>query len=207
MKRLLLFIAFAVVLTGTVARAQGELVFGFAGGPSLATFTGSDAKLWGSVDANPSFQVKFHFGVVMDYQFKDKLFFQPRLLYSTKGPKYSGNFDGQELSYKKLLSYIDLPILVRYMITDQLYVTGGPQIGFLLSAKSDDGNEKYDEKEYYKSVEVAFVFGMGYSITEMIGVNLTYDLGLTSVDEGYEGSSYNVKNGVVKVTLVVFLRK
>jgi len=51
------------------------------------------------------------------------------LLLSPQGAKYSDFYGG-----KLILSYITIPVLVRYNINDMFSVHAGPQFGFLLKA-------------------------------------------------------------------------
>lgn len=204
MKQIILLIVSCMLLC-TGAFAQSTM--GIVAGPNFANFGGSEANTWGEANADPSMQVKFHLGIFFNKELSEDWSIEPRLLYSTKGPKYEGEvpFYG-EVTYKKLLSYIDIPVLVKYSINEQLSVYAGPQIGFLLSAKVDDGEEKVDAKDQYKSTDFALAFGSGYRITEKIGVNLFYDLGLSKIAQ-YESLSYNVKNNVIKLSLTYTLKE
>lgn len=200
-----IIVSFCMMLACIGALAQ--LTMGIVAGPSFANFGGSDVEAWGEANAAPSMQVKSHLGVFFNKELSEEWSIEPRLLYSTKGPKYEGEVPVYgEVTYKKILNYIDIPVLVKYAINENLYVYAGPQLGFLLSAKVDDGEEKAYVKDQYKSTEFAVVFGGGYKITEKLGVNLFYDLGLTKIAL-YESLSYDVKNNVIKLSLTYTLKK
>lgn len=194
-----------MMFMGTAAKAQ--LDFGAVFGPGFATFGGKDQEIWGGTESKAKMQLKFHVGILASYRLNDNLSIEPRLLYSLKGPKYSGNVIGLgEMSYKKLLSYLDIPVLLKYNISEDFSVMAGPQLSFLLSAKVDDGEEKYDAKDEYESTDFALVIGAGYMVTETIGINLFYDMGMAKI-AGYESYSYDVKNNVIKVSIIYLFKR
>jgi len=204
MKKAIL-LSLCIMLSYAGAFAQSTL--GVVAGPNFANFGGKEVETWGGANADPTMQVKFHLGVFFNKELTEDWSIEPRLLFSTKGPKYSGEipFYG-EVTYKKLLSYVDIPVLVKYSINEQFSVYAGPQLSLLLSAKVDDGEEKVDVKDEYKSTDFALVFGAGYMITEKLGVNLFYDLGLSKIAQ-YESLSYDVKNNVIKLSLTYTLKE
>ena len=77
---------------------------------------------------------------------------QPELLYNAMGSKASeGNYQ---------LTYIALPVFLRYDYNDLLEVHIGPQFSYLLSAKYDDINIK----DSYKEFDLGAVIGVGVKI-------------------------------------------
>jgi hypothetical protein len=60
------------------------------------------------------------------------------------------------------LNYIDVPVAFRATTNDGLFLEAGPQVGFLINAKSDASGEKVSVKSDYKSVDFGFVLGLGY---------------------------------------------
>lgn len=187
MKRIILA-AMAVMVFG-FANAQ-KTRFGVKGGLNLTTFAGGnyyDAKSL----------VGFQVGGFAEIKIIERLSIQPEVLFSTQGAKLdagSGDFDSK-------LNYINIPVLAKFYITKQFTVEAGPQLGFLVSAKSN-GN---DAKDAYKSVDTGFNFGVGYNFTENVSVGLRYTVGLANIGD-YEVDDFDQyydspKNSVLALTL------
>ena len=141
-----------------------ETRFGVKGGVNINNFSG---------DVDTESLVGFHVGGFAEIKIIERLAIQPEILYSSQGAKY--NFLGDDVNLK--LNYINVPVLAKFFITKQFTVEGGPQIGFLVSAK-DDGD---DAKDFYKSTDFGFNFGAGYSFTDNLAVNLRYTVGLSNI--------------------------
>jgi hypothetical protein len=189
--RKIILSAIAVMAFG-FTNAQ-ETRFGVKGGLNIST-VGGDAEGVSSL-------VGFHVGGFAEIKIIEKLAIQPELLFSTQGAKEK--FFGE--SYNTNLNYINVPVLAKYYITDKFTVEAGPQIGFLVSAKSDDE----DVKDLYKSIDAGFNIGAGYNFTENLSVGVRYYFGLSNiydVEEDYEDiedfvDSYRVTNNVFSLSL------
>ena len=230
MKKLIMLSMF-VVLLGT--GVNGQVKIGAIAGPSLVNFTGSDVEQWGELYSKPSMKVKFHVGFYFIYPINDKLSIEPRIVYSAKGPKYTGDdseFDDQTFelyegtkTITKQLSYLELPILVNYRVYEKIVMFAGPQIGFLITAKaksefsgtSQGGNtlttdDTEDQKDYYTSIDFGLLFGVGYELNDKIGISLSYNPGLSKIaQDEYEGdvTKYDVKNSAFMISLRYVLKQ
>lgn len=74
---------------------------------------------------------------------------------------------------KVTLNYIDIPVLLQYNATPQLYFSAGPQVSFLTGASQfsngdlEDGREstiKIDTKSFFNSVDFSFPIEAGYTV-------------------------------------------
>ncbi|RYJ37700.1 OMP_b-brl_2 multi-domain protein [Flavobacterium anhuiense] len=187
MKKIIL--SAVAIMAFAFSNAQ-ETRFGIKGGVSLTNFSGD-------VEANS--KVGFLVGGFAEIKIIDRLSIQPELLFSSQGAKYEYiGMDNTNLN----LNYINVPVLAKFYITKEFTVEGGPQIGFLVSAK-DDGE---DVKDFYKSVDFGFNFGAGYNFTDNLSVGLRYTVGLSGVvdrgdyddiDDYYDSA----KNSVLALSL------
>jgi hypothetical protein len=180
MKKIILT-AMAVFAFG-FANAQ-KVEFGAKVGFNLANVTG-DA-------VGNSTRFGFNGGFFADINLSEKLVFQPELLYSTQGAKYKGE-DG----YNANIDYLNVPLMLKYYVTEKFNIEAGPQVGFLLSAKSKDSEGSYSIKDETKSTDFGLNFGLGYDFTKNIFVNGRYNLGLSNIIKNTEGEDYNAKNSV-----------
>ena len=88
-------------------------------------------------------------GVFVVRMFTEQLGLQPELLLSMQGSK-----DKDDLyDYKITTNYVNIPVLVRYNITEMFSVHAGPQFGILVSAKEEFDGDKQDIKEHFKEGE------------------------------------------------------
>lgn len=172
MKKNVFLLTLALGLS-TAAQAQyrgrgGNVSLGLKAGASLTDFAGEDAK--NSYDS----RFGFHAGIFANIGFARLFAFQPELLYSQKGAKFSGNSDAGIR-----LHYIDVP-LAFHVNTDGFFFEAGPQVGFLAAAKSQLGGVSMDVKNAYKSVDFGYLAGLGYQLKHGPGVGLRYNGAFTN---------------------------
>jgi hypothetical protein len=207
MKKIILTVAAVFVLSFANAQDGDGLKFGVKAGLNLSNLTG---------DGSPTMKVGFHIGGFMEYKLSEKFAIQPELLYSTQGAKYefSESFDGEsyseEFNYK--FSYLNIPIMAKYYVSEKFSLEAGPQIGFLLNADSDYdysetiAGETYSEsgttdiKDFINSTDFAINFGAGYDFNEKISLGLRYNLGLTDVEKDLEPGASGIKNSVFQLS-------
>jgi len=187
MKRIILAVIALMAFGFTNAQ---QTRFGVKGGLNITSFSGGN--YW---DAKSL--VGFHVGGLAEIKVIERLSIQPEVLFSTQGAKLeAGNTD-----IDRKLNYINVPVLAKFYITKQFTVEAGPQLGFLVSAKSDGD----DVKDLYKSVDTGFNFGAGYNFTDNVSVGLRYTVGLSNIadydvediDEYYDSP----KNSVLTLSL------
>lgn len=177
-------------MTFGLANAQ-QTRFGIKGGLNVTSFAGGnyyDAKSL----------VGFQVGGFAEIKIIERLSIQPEVLFSTQGAKFDG---GSAADYDDKLNYINVPVLAKFYITKQFTVEGGPQLGFLVSAK----RESNDVKDIYKSVDTGFNFGAGYNFTDNVSVNLRYTVGLSNIADYNTDTAQQYydspKNSVLALTL------
>ncbi|MEW4924317.1 porin family protein [Algibacter sp. 2305UL17-15] len=119
--------ATAIVILSIVFTVNAQdIKFGAKAGVNIASVTG-DIN-------NAKSRTAFHIGGMAEIPISAEFFVQPELLFSSQGYKVD-NGTG-------VLNYINLPIIGKYFVTDELSIEAGPQIGYLLSAtiKVDEVN-------------------------------------------------------------------
>lgn len=127
---------------------------------------------------------------------------QPEILYSMQGTNYT-EIDGYNGTIK--LDYINVPIMAKIKIFDELYIQAGPQIGFLLSAKDEfksagDSGEN-DIKENLNTIDFGAILGLGYQFEGGLIFGARYNLGLSNIND-FEGSdSFKNQNGVFQFSI------
>lgn len=134
-----------------------EIKFGAKVGLNLSNLSG-DYPI-GIYEHNS--KIGFHIGGFAEYEINDKFILQPELLFSTQGNTYGykdyygggSYYDGADYNLK--LNYLNLPIILKYKIIEKLSIDFGPQIGYLISAKTkiDVTEDSRDPSQNY-SVEI-----------------------------------------------------
>lgn len=164
----------------SVSNAQPKLGYGIKGGINVADQSTTGEGL----NVNVKNIMRFHGGAYLNYFLLDNIAIQPELLLSGKGSKW----DDPYTDTKDLLTYIDVPILIRYQPVKLLNIHAGPQFGYMISAFQDDlsGDEKTDIKDWYNNMDIGIVAGAEANLPFRINVTVRYILGLTEATNDVE---------------------
>ncbi|MEO6404883.1 MAG: porin family protein [Ferruginibacter sp.] len=133
-------------------------------------------------------KVGFNAGVIGHIHLAKHVALQPEVVYSAQGAKYTVlNTDT-----KVNLGYINVPVMLQYMFDNGFRLQAGPQVGFLINAKTETGSTKVDIKDQLKSVDFAVGAGIGYVHPATgFGVDARYNLGLSDITESGSDKSTN----------------
>jgi len=90
----------------------------------------------------------------------------------------------------KDFNQIQVPVLLKYGITEKLHASAGPNLAFLL-----------DTGDGVKSFNFALDFGVSYDISDKVSLDARYDWGLTNLLKDGDSNNYlkinNIQLGVV----------
>lgn len=199
MKKIVLSLL-AVAAMGLSANAQQVVKFGPKAGVNLSNLSGGDAD-------NLDMKVGFHVGVFAEIFFTDKFALQPELLYSTQGAK--GEILGGDFEAK--YDFINIPIMAKYYVIDNLAVEAGPYVGFLMKAENElsgsTSSFSGDVKDEMKSVDFGLGFGASYSLDNGFFAGARYSLGLSKIGEKNDaaalsmGLGEDIKNNVIQISV------
>lgn len=203
MKKTLLSVM-AIVAMGTV-QAQ-EIEFGVKAGVNFATYGGDDAESEGSEAKSVT---GFHIGAVAEFGISETFAIQPEIVYSQQGANREYE-TGEETEQN--LSYLNVPIALKYYVTEGLSIQAGPQVGFLLSAKGDTFDmvnggilEDVDNKDAFETVDFGVFGGLGYDLPMGVFFQARYYVGLTSIQKEFpgiaDGEEIDVKNNVFSLSV------
>jgi len=189
-----------MVLT-TALQAQ-DIHFGVTAGPNLSAVnvSGEDVE-------QPKSVIGFQIGGFAEFGLSDKISLRPELQYSILGYKFAPEED--LYGFRLRSSYITLPVMVAYSISEKLKVGLVPYVATKLVAKykfipygeEDVENEEEGYFDYsdadndeFKALDFGLGAGLSYQILPKFGVNLRYNHGLANIfkAEGTDGSkAYN----------------
>jgi len=156
--------------------AQSKFGLGVKAGVNVSTQITTGEGLNVNVDN----LMRLHGGIYGNIFLLNKLAIQPELILSGKGSYWNDPFFDDT---KDLLTYIDIPVLLRFQPVKLLNIHAGPQFGYLISAMQEDveSSEKMKINEYYRNAELGFVIGVEGNLPFGINVTVRYIHGLSTV--------------------------
>ncbi|GAB3420565.1 porin family protein [Niabella aquatica] len=195
-------ITFAILCMALITAVQAQdFNFGVTAGPNLST-----AKMKGEGAEQPKYVASFHIGVFAELELTNKISLRPELKYQALGYKYTADENGP--GFREKTTYITLPVLAEYGITEKLKAGLGPYLSAKLKAQwkwlpSPETEEVYDEEffdytdadnEEFKNLDYGISTGVSYQVLPKLGANLRYSHGLSNIfkTEATDGSkAYN----------------
>ena len=106
------------------------------------------------------------------------------------------NVDGYSLSNDKAkLTYLNVPLLARYRLSDEWSFVAGPQVGFLLN---DNENYLNYNRRAFKTSEISGIAGAEFNISN-VALFARYNFGITNIndiDSRYEWRARRLQIGI-----------
>lgn len=165
----------------STAFSFGQTQFGLKAGLNI-----SDIVITNFIDQDveSEFTIKtgFHGGFFLSSMINEQVGMAAELVYSNKGFKANPNIN---------LHYITVPLLAQYKLRDNIFAEIGPELGYLFSARSENGNES---NIYNNKFDLALDGGFRFDAPRLT-FTLRYSAGLFSVREPFDivGQSGNEK--------------
>ena len=192
-KSILLLIAYFTILHLNAQSSKREegIQFGLKAGLNASNFSGDlkDNKMRNGL----------HIGLVTEIIISDKFSLQPELLYSAQGYKD----ETPDAFSKQKFDYLNVPVLVKYYVANNLSIEGGPQVGYLLNAitRDNDGNTSIPEQS---KVDFGVDLGLSYELTSGVFFQGRYNLGITNVNAASNASAFTYANSVFQLSVGCF---
>lgn len=185
-----LFVLAAVLLFVCSAKAQSDITIGPKVGLNVTNISNID---------HSKNKISINLGGFAEWRVNDFFALQPELLYSRQG--YRTKNDGVKGKFR--VNYLNIPVLAKLYVLDELSVDLGPQLGFALNGKSKlkDGGHTVTEKfKHLNTVELSFAIGVSYNFDDLM-FSARYNVGLSNViDKDYLNLGNN-KNHVFQLSV------
>lgn len=192
MKKMFLIAALAVF---GMSQSDAQVKFGVKAGPQLTNLIGDDT------DGDMKFG--FNIGGYANIRFSEQFAFQPELLYSLQGNK--GEYMGTDVTNN--LSYINIPLMMKWYAYDGLNFEFGPQVGFNVASKVkvdgsafDLADGDYDFDEVYgedpETVDFGVNIGAGYELPMGLNFGIRYTHGLTDIVKDVDMKNSAISLGI-----------
>jgi hypothetical protein len=200
MKTKLLFIISILILSATFTTAQEtkRISLGILGGVNFQNLNGKD---FNGDKLENDLIVGYHFGANVMILIAPEFYFQPGLLFSTKGAKHEDNAVTTTVN----LSYIEMPLNLVYrgqLGNGYIFLGLGPYLGYAImgNVKTENGVDDKRDIEfqnvveltdpltvpYYKALDVGANIFFGYELPAGIFAQMNAQLGLVKINPEYE---------------------
>lgn len=161
---------FLLICLGMSFLLDAQFTPGIKGGVNFANLNGY----------NGDSRVSLHAGLFLHHTLNNRWCFQPEILYSGEGQHYF-NSDGEERILA--LDYVQIPLMLQYYPSRQLYFEAGPQIGILASARDFpvQNGIKLNVKNDFTPTQFGINVGVGVQANPTLGFYGRYTIGITDV--------------------------
>ncbi|MGG5207581.1 porin family protein [Chryseobacterium sp. MIQD13] len=152
-------------------------------------------------------KIGFHAGVLVNIPLSQKFSLQPEVLYNQLGAKSvisstdvtTGDTNIKTKSdYKTTMNYISVPLMVQMRPTEKFYIEAGPEFSYFINGKNSGNstistttggvtttqsvsNSEDINKDTVNKFNLGLGLGLGYDITQNIGINARYINSLTDM--------------------------
>jgi hypothetical protein len=90
---------------------------------------------------------------------------------------------GINRGHKIMLHYVQLPLLTDFYVVDRFFVSIGPELGYLLNAKTNQEGLYNVTDIFDNRIELSGVVGVNYNINKNFDVGLRFNHGITCIDK------------------------
>lgn len=171
--------------------SYGQVNFGIKSGINIATTR--------DLIAFPKNRLGWYAGGFGQIPIDNRFFFQPELVYSSKGDKSDNQGSTSTLVVR--LNYINLPLLTGYRFDKRTSIVFGPELGYLIAARLMISKSNLNViKQYPPRFDIGGSIGLQYKIAKHIEPEIRYTYGfktLYSVDA--VGNRYTETKGANRV--------
>lgn len=197
MKNLLIFILVALFSYSAVEAQNDILRFGIKGGPNYSKL------IYDVPGYEPDNEYRFgwHVGVELEIPIFQNFSFQPELIYSDQGDKYSINVEGEEETMFTKLSYLNLPLLAKYYLFEGLSIEAGPQFGLNIDAKSKIKDGDKTDLEDIKDLDMGLNAGLGYQFDVGLFLEGRYYRGFTNLYDVSNNNDFKIFNNLFQLSV------
>ncbi|CAA0205072.1 porin family protein [Tenacibaculum maritimum] len=170
------------ILFTSLMNAQ-DLRFGAKGGFNLADISAEISSSARSISINTDGKTSFYIGGFVEFSTKvDRLLVEAGLYYFGNGTKSTSTLAGGDFNGTLSIDQLNLPILAKYEIIENLYVKGGMYLGYILGAETKDKRGiTTDAKDNFGNFDLGMSIGAEYNLENGLFIDAGYMLGLLNI--------------------------
>lgn len=165
-----------------------RLSFGVKAGANYSNFTNANFETEGLTG--------FHAGLLVDFKLGERFFIQEEFLFSSQGAKVKEGLFGEE---NIKLSYMTVPILLKFRSRSGIYFEAGPQVGALIKSNID---ETQTDGKFANQLDFGVAGGLGFQTKNGFGMGARYVAGLSKVGD-FKSSTINAdfRNDMIQASV------
>ena len=127
----------------------------------------------------------FHAGLLWHIHVDQNFAFQPEIMYSLQGANLP---DNERLH----LGYVNVPVLFQLMFNNGFRLEAGPQLGFLVHARSELDGFSEDVSNSFEQFDAALALGAGFIGASGLGFDVRYNHGISRINDGFKNRGFQV---------------
>jgi len=128
-------------------------------------------------------KTNFEIGAFAEFMLNDQIAIAPEFNYAGAGNYAEGKDMDGKWTYTSSLSYIQIPVMIKYYFNENISINAGPQLGFLLSATDLYEQGTYSDSDLVKddlnSTDFGLNIGGSYKMENGLFFDLRYYMGLS----------------------------
>lgn len=187
------------------------MAIGFKAGANYSSYT-PRYIIPGIEDVRYDRRFGFYLGSFVNFEISNDFRIQPELIFAVQGSKFvnenieifdSDDFNSTFVDFESNIneSTIIIPIVAQYIISENFYLEGGPQFGYIINRKEKITKNTFDDVSGtptepidfdYDKFDFGLTFGIGYELTEKISANARYFFGLIERNNTIKSSVFNL---------------
>ena len=152
--------------------------FGFKAGINVNNMNFNKGYPTPEIPIKSSWNPGFVLGLLMEVPLNESFYIQPEYLYLQLGSEQ------KESGITYSMSYLSLPLLLKYMISDKLAFLGGPQFDLLIKAKQDGSTEDSNITHDTEERSISATAGVEFNIIKNFSLSAGYMHGINHIGIG-----------------------
>jgi hypothetical protein len=126
-------------------------------------------------------------GLYVNRSFSEKISLQLEMNFIQKGSRMP--VDDLNNYYLMRLSYLELPLLLQWHVSNSFTLFGGPSYGVLISSYEENQLGSLDYMPEFKKYEIAARLGLSYQLSEKWAVDIRYCGSMSTIRPSQSGYS------------------
>lgn len=175
--------------------AISQIHFGVKGGLVISRIVKSE-EYYSNLSDHASTLLGPQVGFFTRFKLSTSFSLNPEVQFIQKG--YKTTYTGTNSKDKKIIDYLEFPLMVGYSFFKKFNVEVGPTVAFKFYTEGNSDGSIYEANEdNYKFVDFGFTGGLRYDITKKIAVSGRYYCGLTTLSEAFfDFHNHNIQTSV-----------
>jgi hypothetical protein len=210
MRKITIITVLAIFSFSINAHSQSsDIGFGLKTGANYSKFS-ADSDSDGSELDFYKRKVGFYLGGFLNVDLSNKFQFQPELLFALEGTSFEREVETTDSGFESNPTVSDFesdindysiaaPLVIRYLITETLFLEAGPQLAYVLDRKEKIKKSPFEQSgdpqpaEYdYDRFDLGLTLGAGYRISESLTLNGRYIHSLLERENNIKSSIFNL---------------